>query len=69
MEFSILWYLCQHRGAVVSSEELFEAVWGEQYMDSNNTVMSSYRPPAGEDARAEPEAQIHQDRLGGGVYH
>lgn len=40
LEFSILWYLCEHRGSVVSSEELFEAVWGEKYMDSNNTVMS-----------------------------
>ena len=40
LEFSILWYLCEHRGNVVSSEELFEAVWGEKYMDSNNTVMS-----------------------------
>ena len=40
LEFSILWYLCQNRGRVVSSEELFESVWGERYMDSNNTVMS-----------------------------
>ena len=40
LEFSILWYLCQHRGQVVSSEELFESVWGEKYMDSTNTVMS-----------------------------
>ena len=40
LEFSILWYLCEHRGKVVTSEELFEAVWGEKYMDSNNTVMS-----------------------------
>ena len=40
LEFSILWYLCRNRGRVVSSEELFEAVWGERYMDSNNTVMS-----------------------------
>lgn len=40
LEFSILWHLCQHRGQVVSSEELFESVWGEKYMDSNNTVMS-----------------------------
>ena len=40
LEFSILWYLCERRGTVVSSEELFEAVWGEKYMDSNNTVMS-----------------------------
>ena len=40
LEFSILWHLCQRRGRVVSSEELFEAVWGEKYMDSNNTVMS-----------------------------
>ena len=40
LEFSILWYLCEKRGQVVSSEELFEAVWGEKYLDSNNTVMS-----------------------------
>ena len=41
LEFSILWYLCGRRGQVVSSEELFEAVWGERYMDNNNnTVMS-----------------------------
>ena len=40
LEFNILWYLCAHQGQVVSSEELFEAVWGEKFMDSNNTVMS-----------------------------
>ena len=54
MEFSILWYLCQHRGKVVSSEELFEAVWGEKYMDNNNTVMAHIarlREKMGEPAR------------------
>ncbi|GIN62640.1 DNA-binding response regulator [Robertmurraya siralis] len=40
LEFSILWYLCANRGKVVSSEELFEAVWGEKYIDNNNTVMA-----------------------------
>lgn len=40
IEFEILWYLCSRRGTVVSSEELFEAVWGEPYLDSNNTVMT-----------------------------
>lgn len=40
IEFSILWYLCDHKGKVVSSEELFEAVWGEKYLDNNNTVMA-----------------------------
>lgn len=40
IEFSILWYLCAHRGNVVSAEELFEAVWGEKYLDNNNTVMA-----------------------------
>ena len=39
-EFDILWYLCEHRGKVVSSEELFEAVWKEKYLDNNNTVMT-----------------------------
>lgn len=40
IEFSILFYLCSRQGQVVSSEELFEAVWKESYMDSNNTVMT-----------------------------
>lgn len=40
IEFSILWYLCTHKGEVVSSEKLFEAVWGEKYLDNNNTVMA-----------------------------
>ena len=38
-EFGILWYLCARRGQVVPSEELFEAVWKEKYLDNNNTVM------------------------------
>lgn len=40
IEFSILWYLCSHQGIVVSSEELFEAVWGERALIDNNTVMA-----------------------------
>lgn len=40
IEFSLLWYLCEHQGTVVSSEELFEAVWGEKYLNNNNTVMA-----------------------------
>lgn len=40
IEFSVLWYLCEHQGKVVSSEELFEAVWKEKYLDNNNTVMA-----------------------------
>ena len=40
IEFRILWYLCCHQGKVVPSEELYEQVWGEKYLDSNNTVMA-----------------------------
>ena len=36
IEFSILWYLCEHQGKVVPSEELFEAVWKEKYLNNNN---------------------------------
>ncbi len=43
-EFSILWMLASNRGRVVSSEELFQAVWGEKYYtNSNNTVMVHIR--------------------------
>lgn len=40
LEFNIILYLMKNRGKVVSSEELFEAVWQEKYFDSNNTVMA-----------------------------
>ena len=39
-EFSVLWYLCEHQGRVVTSEELFEAVWREKYLNNNNTIMA-----------------------------
>lgn len=40
IEFDILLYLCENKGRVVSSEELFEKVWKEKFYDSNNTVMA-----------------------------
>ena len=43
MEFDILLYLAQKRGSVVSSEELFEKVWKEKYLENNNTVMVHIR--------------------------
>lgn len=44
IEFDILWLLCENRGRVISSEELFKAVWKEQYYkNSNNTVMVHIR--------------------------
>ena len=44
IEFEILWLLCENRGKVMSSEELFEQVWNEKYYkNSNNTVMVHIR--------------------------
>lgn len=38
-EFAILRILCENRGKVVSSEQLFYEVWGEEYFSkSNNTI-------------------------------
>ena len=43
IEFDILLYLVERIGNVVSSEELFEKVWKEKYLDNNNTVMVHIR--------------------------
>ena len=43
IEFDILWLLCENDGRVVSAEDIFEQVWGEKYLDSNNTVMVHIR--------------------------
>ena len=43
-EFSILWLLCENRGKVVRSDELFMKVWGDKYfVKDNNTIMVHIR--------------------------
>lgn len=38
-EFTILSVLCRKKGQVISAEELFHSVWGEEYFSkSNNTI-------------------------------
>lgn len=43
LEFGIVLLLCENAGKVVSTKEVFEKVWGEEYLDSNNTVMVHIR--------------------------
>ena len=44
IEYSILLYLVEHKGRVVPVEDLFRAVWNEEFMSgSNNTVMVHIR--------------------------
>ena len=44
IEYAILLYLVEHQGKVVPVEELFRAVWKEEFMaSSNNTVMVHIR--------------------------
>lgn len=43
-EFAILWLLCENRGTVVGSDELFSKVWQEKYfLKDNNTIMVHIR--------------------------
>ena len=37
-EFSILQILLERQGRVVSAEELFSLIWGEEYYSGNNTI-------------------------------
>lgn len=39
-EFSILKILCQQRGSVVSAEDLFRRIWGEEYYSKNNSTIT-----------------------------
>ena len=39
-EFSILRILCQQKGKVVSAEELFHQIWGEEYFNKNNNTIT-----------------------------
>ena len=44
IEFEILWILCQNRGKVIKTDELFSKVWRSKYFEKdNNTVMVHIR--------------------------
>ena len=44
IEFEILWLLCENRGKVIKTDELFSKVWGSKYFEKdNNTVMVHIR--------------------------
>jgi len=42
-EYQILLLLASNRGRVFSTEEIFEKVWKEKYLEANNTVMVHIR--------------------------
>jgi len=42
-EFAILLLLARNRGIVMSMEQIYEKVWKDDFMDSNNTVMVHIR--------------------------
>lgn len=39
-EFSILRILCQQKGNVVSAEDLFHGIWGDEYYNKNNNTIT-----------------------------
>jgi len=39
-EFSILRILCERKGSVVSSEQLFHEIWGDEYYSKNNNTIT-----------------------------
>ncbi len=43
IEFGIVELLCKNAGRVVTTQEIFESVWGEKYLDASNTVMVHIR--------------------------
>jgi DNA-binding response OmpR family regulator len=42
-EFAIVELLARNRGQVLSMEQIYEKVWKEQYLESNNTLMVHVR--------------------------
>ncbi|MGL5822750.1 MAG: response regulator transcription factor [Sarcina sp.] len=41
-EFSILKILCEEKGKVVSSEEIFKRIWKNEYFDKNNNTITTH---------------------------
>lgn len=41
-EFSIITILCERKGNVVSSEQLFHEIWGDEYFNKNNNTIATH---------------------------
>lgn len=64
-EFSILWFLCANRGRVISSEELFHEVWGENTLRAATTPSWCISGICVKNARSGGTSEIHQNGVGG----
>lgn len=42
-QYHIFMYLLQHRGRVMTKEQIYEAVWGESYIEGDKTLMVHIR--------------------------
>jgi DNA-binding response OmpR family regulator len=42
-EYQLLLYLARHPNQILSKNKLFEAVWGEEYLGDDNTIMVHIR--------------------------
>lgn len=63
-------YLVEHRGSVVAVEDLFRAVWSEDFMPgSNNTAMVHIRHLREKNRRRRTKATLYQKRLGRRLHH
>ncbi|MNI70784.1 Transcriptional regulatory protein WalR [compost metagenome] len=42
-QFYIFQYLLRHLGQIMTKEQIYEAVWGEPYLDGDKTLMVHIR--------------------------
>lgn len=42
-EFDLLWFLAKNRGQVFTKKQIYRAVWGEEYVFDDNTIMVCIR--------------------------
>ena len=63
IELDILWLLCENRGKVISSEQLFEQIWKEEVLQEQQQYGDGTHPAsAGERWAMEPaQERFHQD--------
>ena len=64
-EFELLRFMAENPNIVFSKEELFEKIWGYDYISDGGHGVGTHQPAQGKNRGRRQKSQDHRNRLGG----
>jgi DNA-binding response OmpR family regulator len=66
-EYELLYLLARNEGMVFGKEQLYDKIWGGEYVRGHENRGGAYQPPAGKSRSSKRRARAYTNRVGRGL--